>query len=203
MATVKHRNPPFLKVIFSLSVDIMKAKTQMYYEENRRKEQWRNTEKKHNKRKIKISKVKKIKTKSFISRRPLFSPCPLSPLLRIAFLFLVLFRVRFAHQSCVGSLTPLGVRSVLVSPKLTRAHKQKRERESKRVSLSICLNQREPKDSKVMARLIISVRTERDDLTSLANTRSKAKQMIYKYIQIPTNKQTNKHIHTDPIIVKI
>lgn len=28
MATVKNRNPPFLKVIFSLSVDIMKAKTQ-------------------------------------------------------------------------------------------------------------------------------------------------------------------------------
>lgn len=35
MAKVKNRNPPFLKVIFSLSVDIMKAKTQMYYEEKR------------------------------------------------------------------------------------------------------------------------------------------------------------------------
>lgn len=45
MATVKNRNPPFLKVIFSLSVDIMKAKTQMYYEEKRtmKKTQEKNT----------------------------------------------------------------------------------------------------------------------------------------------------------------
>lgn len=45
MATVKNRNPPFLKVIFSLSVDIMKANTKMYYEEKRtmKKTQEKNT----------------------------------------------------------------------------------------------------------------------------------------------------------------
>lgn len=75
MATVKNRNPPFLKVIFSLSVDIMKAKTQMYYEEKRTMKKTR--EKKHNKRKIKISKVKKLKPNLLFSPQPTWSTRPL------------------------------------------------------------------------------------------------------------------------------
>lgn len=81
MATVKHRNPPFLKVIFSLSVDIMKANTNVLWGKKNNEE---NPRKKHNKRKIKISKVKKLKPNLFFSpNAAVHSPyIPLSPLLR-------------------------------------------------------------------------------------------------------------------------
>lgn len=131
MATVKNRNPPFLKVIFSLSVDIMKAKTQMYYEEKRTMKKTR--EKKHNKRKIKISKVKKLKPNLlfFPTTDVVHSPfIPLSPLLRrshalslsrsltIVFDSLLCSFVRFGQISCV--------------PSLVRRHRSKRSSQSEK-----------------------------------------------------------------------
>lgn len=129
MAKVKNRNPPFLKVIFSLSVDIMKAKTQMYYEEKRTMK--KTQEKKHNKRKIKISKVKKFKPNLlfFPATDVVHSPfIPFSPLLRrLHELSLALSRlssIPFCARSFASvefrvcrRLFGATARSVLVNPK--------------------------------------------------------------------------------------
>lgn len=138
MATVKNRNPPFLKVIFSLSVDIMNAKTQMYYEEKQKKrtmKKYREQKKKHNKRKIKN--LKKWKNKNQIFYFPLSAllalssfVAPSSPAhalsLSRVFVSLLCSFVRFGRDravvACVCSLHPAGVRSVLVNPKLIIPH---------------------------------------------------------------------------------
>lgn len=149
MATVKNRNPPFLKVIFSLSVDIMKANTKMYYEEKRTMK--KTQEKKHNKRKIKISKVKKLKPNLLFPPQRSSPLIPLSPLLRCS----------HAH-SRTDSLSPLSpilfcvVRSLRLNLGF-EAFQSIRNYRALRVNLTAIKG---PKGGE-----IIMVRTERDSLT--------------------------------------
>lgn len=197
METVKTRNPPFLKVIFSLSVDIMKANTNvLWWKTEEKNNEEIPSEKKNTIKENKNLKSEKIKPNllfpnvhtllalsSFVapssharSHVSLFLFCALSCSLRTS--------VR------VGILSALGVRSVLVNPKFISAKSRERDREKESVAHNF-VARAEGQQGNGESDHSCSHRKRRSCFTR--NTRSKKKQMIYKYIQTNKNQQTHSY----------